>query len=248
MATKTASIMTVADKLDALYKLQTVDSQIDEIRRVRGELPMEVSDLEDIIAGLETRTNNLDEEIEGYKTDISNNKLAIKEAQALLKKYNKQQGNVKNNREFDALTKEIELQTLEIELAKKKIKDAEEKVENKAIYLTESSDILKDRSKELKTKKKELDNLIAETEKDEESLLKKSKKAKNSLDDRLVTAYERVRNAYKNGLAVVTVARQSCGGCYNKIPPQLQLEIRTRKKINTCEHCGRILVAMEEKE
>jgi len=242
----TSNLMTVADKLDSLYKLQTIDSKIDEIRRVRGELPMEVDDLEDIIAGLETRISKLQEETDGFTTDVTNNKLAIKEAQALLKKYNKQQGNVKNNREFDALTKEIELQTLEIELAKKKIKDAETSVENKAEYLKESKDILKDRSKELKAKKKELDSLIAETEKEEESLLKKSKKAKNSLEDRLVNAYERVRGAYKNGLAVVTVERQSCGGCYNKIPPQLQLEIRTRKKINTCEHCGRILVAVEE--
>jgi len=244
--TAASSLMTVADKLDSLYKLQTIDSKIDDLRQVRGELPMEVDDLEDIITGLETRISKLEEEATGYTTDISNNKLAIKEAQALLKKYNKQQGNVKNNREFDALTKEIELQNLEIELAKKKIKDAEASVENKADYLKESKDILKDRTKELKSKKKELDTLISETEKEEESLLKKSKKAKAGLEDRLVNAYERVRNAYKNGLAVVTVERQSCGGCYNKIPPQLQLEIRTRKKINTCEHCGRILVAVDD--
>lgn len=244
--TAASNLMTVADKLDSLYKLQNIDSKIDDIRRVRGELPMEVDDLEDIIAGLETRIAKLEGETEGFNTNVTNNKLAIKEAQALLKKYNKQQGNVKNNREFDALTKEIELQTLEIELAKKKIKDAEASVESKAEYLKESKDILKDRAKELKTKKKELDSLIAETEKEEESLLKKSKRAKSGLEDRLVNAYERVRNAYKNGLAVVTVERQSCGGCYNKIPPQLQLEIRTRKKINICEHCGRILVAVAE--
>lgn len=246
MAKTASNLMTVADKLDSLHKLQTIDSKIDDIRQVRGELPMEVDDLEDIIAGLETRISKLEEETDGYTTDVTNNKLAIKESQALLKKYNKQQGNVKNNREYDALTKEIELQNLEIELAKKKIKDAETSVENKADYLKESKDILKDRAKELKSKKKELDSLISETEKEEESLLKKSKKAKSSLEDRLVNAYERVRNAYKNGLAVVTVERQSCGGCYNKIPPQLQLEIRTRKKINTCEHCGRILVSIEE--
>jgi len=239
----------VEERLRNLYKLQKIDSKIDEIQLLKGELPMEVSDLEDEIAGLKTRTTKIEEEMKSLETAISDKKLAGKDAEAMIKKYQKQQQNVKNNREYDALSKEIELQKLDIQLSEKKIRDAQAEIEQKKEYLAECEKVIKSREKDLKQKKVDLDDVIKETEEEEKALLKKSKDAEGKIESRLLSAYQRIRKSYRNGLAVVTVQRGSCGGCFNAIPPQLQLEIRQSKKITLCEHCGRILVdeALSEK-
>lgn len=232
----------VEQKLEALYELQQVDSQIDKIKTIRGELPLEVRDLEDAVTGMETRVNNLNEEIKNLETFISDRKIAMKDSASSIKKYEGQQGKVRNNREFDSISKEIEFQNLEIQLSEKKIKEAKANILSKQELIENSADELKGRKKDLKIKKEELDDIIAETQKEEDALLKKSKAAQAKIEDRLLNAYNRIRSNARNGLAVVTVQRDACGGCFNKIPPQRQLDIRMHKKIIVCEHCGRVLV------
>lgn len=232
----------VEGKLRSLYELQLIDSKIDRLRTVRGELPLEVSDLEDIVAGLETRLNNVTEEVQELENQINEKKQAIKDFQANIKKYETQQNKVRNNREYDAITKEIEFQNLEIQLAEKRMKEAKAAVTLKSELLEKSKQEFEERTKDLKAKKGELDEIIAETEKEEKDLLVESDAAAGKIEDRLLNAYKRIRSNTLNGLAVVTVDRDACGGCYNKIPPQRQLDIRTNKKIIVCEHCGRILV------
>ncbi len=233
---------TIEDKLRALYQLQQIDSQIDRIRITRGELPMEVSDLEDEIAGLQTRINNYSEEAKALDDQIKARKNTIKDAQALIKKYQGQQGAVKNNREFDSLNKEIEYQQLEIQLCEKRIKEHTADHVAKKQILDASEATLEERRGDLQNKKAELDSIIAETEKEEAELSAESNRASDVIEERLLSAYHRIRNNARNGLAVVSITRDACGGCFNKIPPQRQLDIRQRKKIIVCEHCGRILV------
>ena len=239
--TKTEEI-SVEEKLKALYELQQVDSKIDKIRVVRGELPLEVRDLEDLVAGLETRINNFNEELKTLEDSIIEKKNAMKDAQALIKKYETQQNKVRNNREYDSITKEIEFQNLEIQLAEKRIKEYKANIAAKKEVVERAEEDFKDRQKDLKIKKKELNDIVEETEKEEQSLLKKSKNSESIIEDRLLNAYKRIRSNVMNGLGVVTVERDACGGCFNKIPPQRHLDIRTHKKVIVCEHCGRILV------
>lgn len=242
MAKAKTDDISVEEKLRTLFELQQIDSKIDKIRTVRGELPLEVRDLEDIVAGLETRVNNLTEELKGMEDGIADKKNVMKDAAALIKKYEAQQGKVRNNREYDAITKEIEFQNLEIQLAEKRIKEFKANMIAKKEIIETSEEELKERQKDLKLKQKELAEIVAETEKEEESLLKKSKNSEAMIEDRLLNAYKRIRGNVMNGLGVVTVERDACGGCFNKIPPQRQLDIRTHKKVIVCEHCGRILV------
>jgi len=244
-AAKSALNFSSEQKLKALYDLQNFDSQIDKIRTVRGELPLEVQDLEDDIEGLQTRVGKFNDELEALEQEIANRKIQIKESKSAMKKYEKQQDNVRNNREYDSLTKEIEFQNLEVQLAEKKINEFTANVEAKNEVLDESKGVLKERKDDLKFKKKELDDIVAETEKEEKKLVSKSNKAEKVIEERLLTAYKRIRGNARNGLAVVSVERDSCGGCFNKIPPQRQMDIRLHKKIIICEHCGRILVDPE---
>ncbi len=232
----------VEDKLKNLYELQTIDSAIDKIKILRGELPLEVQDLEDEIAGLETRSNKLQEEKKELEVVISKKKNEIVDSQALIKKYEEQQKNVRNNREYDSLSKEIEFQTLEIELSEKRIKEFTADLKDKEEAEKKSRELLDERVKDLEDKKEELNSIVSETRKEEEDLLKRSEKFEKIIEPRLITAYKRIRKNARNGLAVVTVERDACGGCFNKIPPQRQLDIRSRKKIIVCEYCGRILV------
>lgn len=234
--------LTVEDKLLALFKLQEIDSRIDDLRIVRGELPLEVQDLEDEVEGLDTRLTKLTDEIKGMEEKVTEKKNAIKESQAQIKKYEGQQNKVRNNREYDSLSKEIEFQGLEVQLAEKKIKEFGANMDAKKEVVDSSKEALSERKKDLDLKKKELDDIVAETQKDEDSLQKNSKKAEKVIEDRLLNAYKRIRNGARNGLAVVAVERDACGGCFNKIPPQRQLDIRSHKKVIVCEHCGRILV------
>ena len=234
--------ISVEDRLRALFSLQLVDSEIDKIKTLRGELPLEVQDLEDEIAGLETRLGNLKEEVATLEKAVSGKYNEIAAAEAMIKKYDDQQKNVRNNREYDSLSKEIEFQTLEIELCNKKIKEFASQIENKKVVIDESETLLNDRSADLNNKKAELDEIISDTQKEEEALLKKSEKTQEIIEDRLLTAYKRIRSNARNGLAVVPVKRDACGGCFNQIPPQRQLDIKSRKKIIVCEYCGRILV------
>jgi uncharacterized protein len=232
----------VEGKLKSLYQLQLIDSKIDRLRTIRGELPLEVSDLEDTVTGLETRLKNVTDEVEELENQLNDKKQAIKDFQANIKKYEAQQTKVRNNREYDAITKEIEFQNLEIQLAEKRIKEAKAAITIKSELLEKSKVEFEERSKDLKIKKSELEEIIAETEKDEKDLINDSEKAASGIEDRLLNAYRRIRANTRNGLAVVAVERDACGGCYNKIPPQRQLDIRTNKKIIVCEHCGRVLV------
>jgi predicted nucleic acid-binding Zn-ribbon protein len=241
-AAATKKEVTVADKLDALYELQKIDSEIDRIRTIRGELPLEVQDLEDEILGLETRISKFEEEIKELETEILDRKNASKDSETAIAKYKEQQNNVRNNREFESLAKEIEFQELEIKLHEKKSKEAKAKIENKAEILAEAKERFEFRAGDLKTKKAELDEIVSETQKEEEELVKSSDSAKKKIDERLLTAYERLRGNAKNGLAVVQIERDACGGCFNKIPPQRQLDIQSKRKVIVCEHCGRILV------
>jgi len=247
---KDAKDISVEEKLLALYELQQVDSQIDKIRTIRGELPLEVQDLEDEIEGLETRINKFTEEVKALEDSISEKKNTITGATALIKKYEGQQMNVRNNREFDSLNKEMEFQNLEIQLAEKRIKEYRANIDSKNEIVAVSQEKLDERKKDLEHKKGELDDIVSETKKDEESLVSKSKNAEKVIEGRLITAYQRIRTNARNGLAVVQVERDACGGCFNKIPPQRQLDIKTHKKIIVCEHCGRILVdyGMETEE
>jgi hypothetical protein len=244
--------ISVEAKLRALYDLQLIDSRIDEIRNVRGELPLEVEDLEDEVAGLNTRVANLNKDVTSLETDINNKKLAIDESNSLMKKYDEQQQKVRNNREFDSLSKEIEYQDLEIQLAEKRINEYKAKIAQKNEVIDATKEKLAKQETHLGHKKAELDAILKETEKEEALLIKKSKEFGESLDEHLYTAYNRIRTKVKNGLAVVAIERGASGGSYFTIPPQVQLEIANRKKITIDEHSGRILVdaalAEEEKE
>ncbi len=232
----------VEQKLKALYELQTIHTKVDKIRQVRGELPMEVADLEDEVAGLETRIQKFKVELDDLEDAIVTRKNLIKEATAAIKKYETQQNNVKNNREFEAITKEIEIQGLDIQVSEKKIKEFQFEIKSKTEIYEKAVADLADRQKDLDVKKAELDTIKAETEKEENALLKNADGAEKFIDERLLIAYNRLRNNFKNGLAVVTIQRDSCSGCFNQIPPQRQSDIRQRKKVIVCEHCGRILV------
>ena len=243
-ATKTETIG-VEDKLRKLYALQQIDSKLDEIEVLKGELPVEVNDLDDEIAGLETRTNNLKAGIKEVEAEVTYLKSKIKEAETLQKKYKKQLDDVKNNREFDALTKEIELQGLEVQLCEKKIREAQTRIDAKDEVLKEAKVRMSEKKKNLEAKKVELEKIIENTDKEEKKLKRAGNAARKDIDDRLIAAYEKIRKSYRNGLAVVPVDRDACGGCFNQIPPQIQLEISQRKKIIACEHCGRILVDNE---
>lgn len=244
--TATKKEVTVAEKLDALFELQKIDSEIDRIRTIRGELPLEVQDLEDELEGLETRINKIQEETKELENEVLDRKNATKDSETAISKYKEQQNNVRNNREYESLAKEIEFQELEIKLHEKKSKEAKFKIDSKKELLSEAKERFEFRQSDLKTKKAELDEIVGETQKEEEDLLKKSEAAKKKIDDRLVFAYNRLRDNAKNGLAVVVVDRDACGGCFNKIPPQRQLDITSKKKVIVCEHCGRILVPSEE--
>ncbi len=234
--------ISIEEKLRALYGLQLVDSEIDKIKTLRGELPLEVQDLEDEVAGLETRIGNLKDEVEVMDKAIAKKLVEISDSQGLIKKYQEQQDNVRNNREYDSLSKEIEFQNLEIELSNKKIREFNHQLEEKKVLIEESEKTLGERSGDLDVKKKELDDIIADTRKEEETLADKSVRIEAIIEDRLLTAYKRIRTNARNGLAVVTIKRDACGGCFNQIPPQRQLDIKSRKKIIVCEYCGRILV------
>ena len=234
--------LTVEEKLQNLYELQRIDTEIDTIKTLRGELPLEVQDLEDEIAGLETRIENLKVELGELDKTSSTRKMDIKKAEEAIKKYSEQLDNVRNNREYDALSKEIEFQKLEIELQEKRIREAQKAKAEKEALMEESKKRYEDKVSDLEAKKGELNDIINETHKDEESLQTKSEELAATIDERLLTAYRRIRSNARNGLAVVTVDRDACGGCFNKIPPQRQLDIRSRKKIIVCEYCGRILI------
>lgn len=229
-------------KLRALYELQTVVSEVDKIKVLRGELPLEVQDLEDEIAGLKTRLINLDSEIKNLDTATNNKKIAIKDSQALIAKYTEQQNNVRNNREFDSLSKEIEFQNLEIELSEKRIREFSIEMKEKEESIVTSKQLLAERQEDLERKKAELQEIQEETKIEEERLRSKSEKIESFIEPRLLTAFKRIRKNARNGLAVVTIQRDACGGCFNKIPPQRQMDIANRKKIIVCEYCGRILV------
>lgn len=243
---------TVEERLRALYDLQLIDSRIDEIRNVRGELPLEVRDLEDEVAGLNIRLDKFAANLQVTDNDIAAKKNLIEEAKSLIKKYGEQQKNVRNNREYNSLTKEVEFQELEIQLAEKHIKEFKAQIEQKKEVIAQTKERLKEREAHLKHKKGELNAILAETEKEEKALIEKSEEYKDQLEERLVTAYSRIRNNVKNGLAVVPIERGASGGSFFTIPPQIQVEIAARKKVITDEHSGRILVdaelAQEQKE
>ncbi len=232
----------VEEKLASLIKLQKIDSKLDQIQILRGELPMEVSDLEDEIQGLTSRKNRIEEEINGINDFIEQKRSAIKEAAELVKKYEKQSEAVKNNREFEAINKEIEMQQLEGKLAEKHIRDANEELTEKARQLENANKQIDNKETLLNNKKSDLEKIIAETEKEEAHFNELAQQARKGMDERLLYSYDRIRKSYRNGLAVVPVDRDACGGCYNAIPPQKQSEIKQRKKVMVCENCGRILV------
>jgi len=232
----------VTKKLLALYTVQSIDTQIDKILNIRGELPLEVEDLEDEIQGLQTRVDKLGQEVKELEVEIVGKKIAITDAQELMKKYEGQQMNVRNNREYDSLSKEIEYQSLEVQFCEKKIKEFSLAIELKKEALTEATEKLGERQKDLDGKRLELDSIVEDTKIEEENLRKLSEQQKKFIDDRLLLAYHRIRENMRNGLAVVSVERNACGGCFNKIPPQRQLDIKLHKKIIVCEYCGRVLV------
>ena len=241
----TSADMSVEQKLKNLYSLQTKLSEIDEIKTLRGELPLEVQDLEDEIAGLLLRLQKYEDEIEHIKEDVTRKQESIKEAQAMMARYQSQLDNVSNNREYDNLSKEIEFQSLEIELLRKKINDAERLINLKTGDLEKGRTALAARQQDLEQKKAELDEIVASTKADEEKLREKAKSIETTIEPRLLTAFKRIRQSTRNGLGIVYVQRDACGGCFNKIPPQRQLDIRMRKKIIVCEYCGRIMIDPE---
>lgn len=232
----------VEEKLTSLVTLQKIESKIDEVQILKGELPMEVSDLEDEITGLQARQTRVEEEINGIQEFINQKKELIKDSEALIKKYETQSENVKNNREFEAINREIELQQLEMKLAEKHIRDANEEIAEKVVVLEKAKKNLGGKEAIMVTKKAELEKIIVSTEKDEKQFNKLSAEARQKVEERLLSSYDRIRKNYRNGLSVVPVERDACGGCFNAIPPQRQSEIRQRKKIIVCENCGRILV------
>jgi len=239
---KSNSEISVEDKLKALFDLQKVDTEIDKLNKLRGDLPLEVRDLEDELEGLQTRVSKFDEEIKNLQKMVTEKKNAIKESKELIQKYEDQKMKVRNNREFDSISKEIEYQNLEIQLSEKRIKEYTEQLSDKKGIIDDSKDIFKDKKSDLKLKKDELDSIVANTQKDEDKLKKKSQKLEKFIEERLITAYKRIRKNARNGLAVVPVERDACAGCFNSLPPQKQLDIAARKKILVCEYCGRILV------
>ena len=249
MTAKSAAVapadVPVAAKLEALLTLQHLDSQLDEIRRVRGDLPEEVRDLEDEIAGYEVRVKKFDEEIQGLNDFIKSRKQASKDAETLIKKYDEQQQNVRNNREFEAIAKEIELQRLEIQIADKKIKESQYQIDVKNAEISGTKSKLDERRKDLDNKKGELDTIVGENEEEERGIMVQREAATQVVEARLLTAYTRIRGNVRNGLAVVLVRRDACGGCFNTVPPQRQADIISHKKIIVCEHCGRILADVE---
>lgn len=245
MAKKDPTDLSVEEKLKALYQLQTTLSGIDEKRALRGELPLEVQDLEDEIAGLTTRMEKIKTDIDEFKKAITQKKADITSAESSVERYKKQLDEVKNNREYDTLTKEIEFQSLEIELCNKKIKEALIKVEEKNADLAEADELIKDRTAALKEKKEELDEIMQETRDEEEKLKNKASELEGTIEPRLLSSFKRIRKNSRNGLGIVYVQRDACGGCFNKIPPQRQLDIKMHKKVIVCEYCGRIMIDPE---
>jgi predicted nucleic acid-binding Zn-ribbon protein len=237
---------TVTQKLDSLTKLQQLDSELDDLTKVRGALPEEVEDLEDEITGYQTRITKIENDIADVEKGIEDKRTAIKNAEKLIGKYEEQQMNVRNNREYDAITKEIELQQLEIQISEKKIKEAYESLEEKKSQIESTRELLNERNKDLSSKKSELDVIISESEEEEQKLMKAREKATKQIEDRLLKSYTKIRNNAKNGLAVVSVKRGACGGCFNVVPPQRQAEVREKKKLIVCEHCGRIFADVED--
>jgi predicted nucleic acid-binding Zn-ribbon protein len=240
--------ITVEDKLIALFKLQLIDSKIDKIRTIRGELPLEVQDLEDQCSGLETRINKFLDEIKEIEIGIQDKNNAIKESKTLIKRYEEQQNNVRNNREYEALSKEINFQNLEIILNEKRVKELSSRLEDKKNEIELTNNNLSILKSELELKRSELDDIIAETEKEERDLSELSQGYQRNIDNRLLKAYKSIRGNARNGLAIVQIERDACGGCFNKIPPQRHLDIKMHKKIIVCEYCGRILVDEEISE
>ena len=244
--TKTEKNATVEQKLRALYELQTILSEIDRIKTIRGELPLEVNDLEDMITGLHTRIENFNNDIETAKQNLSNEKVKIENSKALIARYKEQLDNVRNNREFDLLSKEIEFQELEIELCEKHINEYSRIIENKQAEIEATEARLADHTHVLDDKKKELTEIVSETRQEEENLRERAKKIEPEIDDeRLLTAFKRIRKNARNGLGIVYVQRNACGGCFNRIPPQKQMEIKMHKKVIVCEYCGRIMIDPE---
>ena len=232
----------VEEKLKALHQLQVIDTEVDKIRIIRGELPLEIEDLEDLIAGLNTRLEKFNEELTVITDNIAANKNSVALATDAIEKYEKQLKNIKNNREFTSLTKEVEFQNLEIQIAEKNKAQNEANVLHKTEIINACTAQIAEKEEELKVKQSELDEIIKETEKEEASLMKDSAKAEKVIDERLLNAYKRIRSKVSNGLAVVSVERNACGGCFSEIPPQRQVDIRMHKKVIVCEHCGRIMV------
>ena len=245
MAKKDPTDLSVEEKLKTLYQLQTTLSAIDEKRALRGELPLEVQDLEDEIAGLTIRIEKIKNDIKEFQNAVVQKKAEINEAQASVERYKEQLNDVKNNREYDTLSKEIEFQSLEIELCNKKIREANVKIEEKNKDLQNNEELIKDRRVALEEKKNELDEIMDETRAEEEKLKEKAKELELKIEPRLLTSFKRIRKNARNGLGIVYVQRDACGGCFNKIPPQRQLDIRMRKKIIVCEYCGRIMIDPE---
>jgi predicted nucleic acid-binding Zn-ribbon protein len=243
MATK--KDLTVEEKLNQLYTIQLLDSKIDKISSLKGALPMEVSDLEDEISGMEKRIEKLQEVISDFESLISAHNGNIKDSETLIERYQKQLDDVKNNREFEALTKEIEMQNLEMQLSNKKIREIDVKLKEKQETLDEADGKLSSHKETLEIKKVELEKIIVKTEKEETKFMKQSARLKKHVDERLLKSYHRIRSRYKNRLGVASIRRESCGGCFNKIPPQIRIEISSRKHIIACEHCGRVLVDAE---
>ncbi|GAB3833434.1 MULTISPECIES: zinc ribbon domain-containing protein [Hymenobacter] len=245
MISNSASDITVASKLEALLNLQRIDSQLDEIRRVRGDLPEEVRDLEDEIAGYEVRVSKFDEEVASLNDQIKARKQAAKDAEVLIRRYEDQQQNVRNNREYEAIGKEMELQKLEIQISEKKIREFQYQIDQKNQEISGTKLRLDERRKDLTNKQSELQVIVGESEADEQKLVAEREVAAKPVEDRLLSAYTRIRGNARNGLAVVMVKRDACGGCFNTVPPQRQADIIAHKKIIVCEHCGRILADVE---
>ncbi|MBP3354530.1 MAG: hypothetical protein IJ341_04425 [Bacteroidales bacterium] len=236
---------TVEERLKALYDLQTLLSEIDRIKTLRGELPLEVKDLEDSIIGLETRLENYKNDIKEFNTSVASHKVGIQEAQALIEKYKEQQNNVRNNKEFDHLTHEIEYQGLEIEVLEKKVRDLTKLINDRKSEIEELQQLLADRKADFQEKRNELDEIIAETRQEEEKVREQVKVLEQEIEPRLLASFKRIRKNARNGLGIVYIQRDACGGCFNKIPPQRQMDIKLRKKIIVCEYCGRIMIDPE---
>lgn len=242
---KKSNDLTVEEKLKTLYELQSMLSEIDKIKTLRGELPLEVQDLEDDVTGLNTHIEKISAEIQELKSRIATNNIEIETSKAKVEQYKEQQDNVRNNREYDFLTKEIEFQSLEVELCEKKIREAKVLIETKSEDITLSEKELEERKKDLEVKKSELNDIVSETKQEEDKLREKASNLETSIEPRLLYAFKRIRKNSRNGLGIVYVERGACGGCFNKIPPQRQLDIRMRKKVIVCEYCGRVLIDPE---